>query len=77
MAVEWDLEEMEEKPLYTIANNGFNKKNHYIRLIFQNSYDTLEMKYEEISNICLENFVDRVAEQCNILQQICYYFYIY
>ena len=34
MAVEWDLEEMEEKPLYTIANNGFNKKNLYIRLIF-------------------------------------------
>ena len=62
MTVELDLEEMQEKPLYTIANNGFNKKKHYIRLIFQNSYDTLEMKYEEISNICLENFVDRVAD---------------
>ena len=62
MAVEWDLEEMEEKPLYTIANNGFNKKNHYIRLIFQNSYDTLEMKYEEINNVCMENFLDPVAD---------------
>ena len=62
MTVELDLGEMQEKPLYTIANYGFNIKKHYIRLIFQNSYDTLEMKYEEINNICLEYIVDRVAK---------------
>ena len=60
-----DLRIIEGKPLYSIANNGVNKKNQAITLIFQNSYDTIEMKYAVINSVCLEQVLDRVAKKIN------------